>query len=257
MATEATSETDTVALDPPDTIPSNLKYALLLWVPAGSSKPNYARLHRVVPGPRGTLRLAANSDAVDAKALRSMALSLTTAADQNVAVFVRASRVLFEREPLFVWWRPPQRTHVRFNCPELGGVVAGRVPLPGLVFAGCGSRLRIVAVKGTERPTDATETYAAPFFNHYEDAVVCNGSVDLTTVSVAAIDAVEAAYFGSSFTHPNQRAIQTLYRDGIHALWRDLLSGKLKKFPEASLPNYPGRAQRPGTVASFIKESFR
>ena len=47
------------------------------------------------------------------------------------------------------------------------------------------------------------------------------------------INAWNAAFLRSFFTHPNSKGKLVRYRGGAYAFWRDMLDGKFKPFPSA------------------------
>lgn len=139
----------------------------------------------------------------------------------------------------FAWWVPPQVRRVWFRCAELGGEVSAEVPHPGLVFS-IRQRARnrawsVWAVKGTARPTAATELWIAPYFNVWRGGKICTGTVPLPTSPQPAHCAeLTDAFFRSYFTHPNEARIAKC-RAGVFAFWRDMLAGKHRRFPSARL----------------------
>ena len=145
--------------------------------------------------------------------------------------------VLYVDGELLLWWVPPAERHIVFRAPELGAPERGEVvPHPGLVFAASSSVWKVWAVKGKHRPTLQTALFQAPYFNVYEDGDICRGNVqgpDGTTAE--KINAWNAAFFSSFFTHPNSNGKLVRYRGGSYAFWRDMLDGKFTKFPERVL----------------------
>lgn len=139
-----------------------------------------------------------------------------------------------------LWWKKPTTEMVWFNTDdEKDGIGArcGPVPLPGLVFFTNRNNWYVFAVKGNTRPTLETPLFMAPFFNLSEVGLICTGNAELPkTFEVKDIGAYEKTFFTSRFTHPGAKDAElTVYRGGVAALWRRLLSGKAKTFPESSL----------------------
>lgn len=150
--------------------------------------------------------------------------------------------VLYLDGDLIVWWVPPADRHVAFrvgaeHAEAFGGAQRGeQVPHPGLVFAASNAVWRAWAVKGRARPTLGTAIYQAPYFNVDSYGNVCQGSVQVPGGTTAArLDAWNDAFFRSYFTHPNVAGRLVSYRGGAYRLWRDLLDGKYRRFPERVL----------------------
>jgi PRTRC genetic system protein B len=155
---------------------------------------------------------------------------------------------------MLVWWVPPARRHIAFRVSEahakaLGGGERGEVvPHPGLIFRVMKGQWSVWAITGAERPTETTRLYRAPYFNVHDGGAICVGNVTTPDGStVAKIDAWNAAFFGSYFTHPNVAKHLVKFRGGPYALWRSLLNGKHAQFPEKSL------VPLPLTVADILK----
>lgn len=142
------------------------------------------------------------------------------------------------------WWRPPAPARVFFECvndkapAKHLGKVSAITPQPGLVFTLAGDAWHVFAVKGADRPTPATRLYRAPYFNVDEHGYICEGNLSRpASVSAESLARFERAFFDSRFTHTNVRSSKdiTTHKGGIYALWRDLLRGQWKSFPEATL----------------------
>lgn len=138
-----------------------------------------------------------------------------------------------------VWWVPPAKSRIFFDCEEFGGKRSAETPHPGLIFRVSGAReWSVFAVKGKDRPTLDSLIYIAPYFNTYADGAICTGNVTIPSGSAAGkASAWEKAFFDSYFTHPNIQAPNKLveYNGGAYRFWRDMLDGKYKRFPERVL----------------------
>jgi PRTRC genetic system protein B len=145
--------------------------------------------------------------------------------------------VLYMDGDLLLWWVPPMRRHIAFRAPKLGSEECGDVvPHPGLVFVASSAVWAVWAVKGNQRPTPDTALFQAPYFNVWQNGRICQGNVEVPQGTTAEkIDAWNAAFFGSYFTHPNVHKHLVKYRGGAFAFWRDMLDGKFVAFPERVL----------------------
>jgi PRTRC genetic system protein B len=145
--------------------------------------------------------------------------------------------VLYIDGDLLLWWVPPVKRHIMVSAPELGAPERGEiVPHPGLVFAASSSVWKVWAVKGKTRPTLQSALFQAPYFNVWEGGDICRGNVQVPDGTTAEkIDAWNAAFLNSFFTHPNVKAKLVRYRGGAYAFWRDMLDGRFKTFPERVL----------------------
>lgn len=96
-------------------------------------------------------------------------------------------------------WLPPARRTLTF---DLGKRKVSRltVPLPGLVFAGQGTRYYIYAAN--ERPADdGARLYCAPLPNVDGDGKICAGTVKFPTCAANTIAAAANLFFESAFNH--------------------------------------------------------
>ena len=152
-----------------------------------------------------------------------------------------------------IWWRPPAPATVYFDTTKdaagdqpkdktgasLIGKKAGRTPQPGLVFAVTPAGWYVYAVMGSARPTPETKLRRAPYFNVWTSGQICTGNVRLPdSLSPAALQRFERAFFDSEFTHPNVKGKERLvnHPEGAYALWASLFALPAgQAFPEAHL----------------------
>src|ERR1035437_2468687 len=100
------------------------------------------------------------------------------------------------------------------------------LPHPGLVFAACSKVWSVWAVKGDHRPRPDSMLYQAPYFNVWDGGRICQGNVEVPDGTTAEkIDAWNAAFFNSFFTHPNIHKNLAKYRGGAYKFWKDMLAG--------------------------------
>ena len=138
-----------------------------------------------------------------------------------------------------VWWIPAADRTVSFACRdnETIGTRSGKTPHPSLVFAVNEQGWSVYAIKGNKRPTPETRLWQAPYFNTYKSGKICVGSTQTPAgATTILIDGWNKAFFASSFSHPNIHERGYLVKSGSpYDLWRDLLDGKHKAFPQRQL----------------------
>ena len=149
-------------------------------------------------------------------------------------------RLLAVSEHDMVWWMPPAKKTMWFNTNGSDGLgqVCGQAWQPGLVFAAGECGWKVFAVKGVERPGRSEALFQSPHYNVNSEGVVCQGNVDLPEgVGEAVIDQYESVFFRSRFTHPNVHVKRELtrHKGGAGELWKHMMSGGPRKFPQSSL----------------------
>lgn len=218
-----------------------LKSAILLYESNGGGfreKDVYATVHPVERFRKGGPRLAAGIPATP-EACAAFARSIVERA--AFAGWI-AQEILFVGPRTVAWWRPPAPATVFFETEHKEsrrrlGTRQGSTPQPGLVHILKDGDWYVYAVKGTGRPGPRTPLYRAPYFNVWIEGRICEGNVARPgRVTPETLAKFERAFFDSRFTHPNANGRHlTRYRSGVYGLWRDLLDGKHKTFPEAAL----------------------
>ena len=102
-----------------------------------------------------------------------------------------------------VWYTKPQQHQLHFV--ESLNITSGTTALPALVWKASKKELQIFAVRGKTKPKAATPLYHAPFFNIYQKANVCMGTVNVRIRAAATLEEFIAAwqgyFFGSYFSH--------------------------------------------------------
>jgi PRTRC genetic system protein B len=108
--------------------------------------------------------------------------------------------------------------------------------------------LWIRALGINERPKAEASLYIAPYWNCYDNGVVCTGSMRIPREkSVAALEGWERAFFQSEFTHAAGAVKHTNYPGGLLRLWQHIV-GK-DHFPV----RYLVKAKQ--TLAEFISNN--
>ena len=161
-------------------------------------------------------------------------LALLAELGQSLPTEILPECVLARTVDLVVWWVPAQ-TRVMFFANRGGDKALRQLsgkhyPHPPLLFKASGNSLWIRAIADNSRPVASTKLYMAPYWNCYDNAVVCTGTMRIPQEkSVAAIPAWEQSFFQSAFSHAAGVTKHTRYPGGVLALWRSL-QGK-KHFP--------------------------
>lgn len=178
-------------------------------------------------------------------------LDLIASLGASPPVEILPEQVIVRTADTIVWWAAARERTLFFS--DRGGDAAlkrlnGKTyPQPPLVFKACGSHLWIRALAKNERPKATTKLYGAPYWNCYDNGVVCTGSMRVPQErSIAAIDLWEAAFFQSEFSHGAGVRRHTKHRGGLLALWQ-ALQGK-SKFPS----RYLTAAEQ--TLAEFVND---
>ncbi|MBB6323233.1 PRTRC genetic system protein B [Paraburkholderia tropica] len=108
---------------------------------------------------------------------REALLQALRALDENAAAKAAflPSTVLGLTSQAVTWWCAPAPRRVFFRCEELGTRTAV-VPHPGLVFQASIHGFRVFSVKNCDRPGPDTPLFEPPYFNTWNDGLVCIGS---------------------------------------------------------------------------------
>ncbi|MFJ9531230.1 PRTRC system protein B [Herbaspirillum sp. NPDC101396] len=151
------------------------------------------------------------------------ALGASVAAATAFSGFVPAG-MLYTGPNAMAWWCPPLLRHMWFKTSDaIIGEAHASISQPGLVFIAAHGDVHVFAVTGAERPVPDTKLFKAPYFNVWEGGKVCAGNVNFPkTTDASAIDAYERAFFGSRFTHPNDKKLVKWKGGSVH-MWKHLL----------------------------------
>jgi PRTRC genetic system protein B len=179
-----------------------------------------------------------------------MLIDLMVGLGQSVPIEILPERVIVRTLDSIVWWTPAGERIMFFS--DRGDDVAlkkmngKRYPHPPLLFKSSGSHLFVRALFGNQRPKSDAELYTAPYWNCYENGVVCTGTMKIPRdKSVAAIDTWEQSFFQSEFTHGAGVRNHVRYPSGFLAMWKSL-EGK-KNFPSRYL------VEAKQTLADFVR----
>lgn len=94
------------------------------------------------------------------------------------------------------------------------------VPLPPLIWAGCGVGYQVWAVK--QRPGERERLFNAPFPNVYMDGTVCAGNVQFPVCSARTIHAAFELFLKSEFNSDLAANKSEGHPDNVLALWEEL-----------------------------------
>jgi PRTRC genetic system protein B len=204
----------------------------------------FATLHEVVHDGNGA-RLA-EGQLMTAEMLWQMVAGL----GRSTPVEILPERVLVRTWEMIVWWAPAGPRTMFFadrgDDRGLRKMNGKRYPQPPLVFKACGSHLWVRALDRNARPKVDSRMCMAPFWNCYDNGVVCTGSMKIPREkTVAAIDVWENSFFESEFTHASGVRKHTRFPGGLLALWQ-LLEEK-PQFPTKYL------VKLPETLSEFVR----
>lgn len=167
-----------------------------------------------------------------------MLIDLVAGLGRALPLEILPERVMVRTEDVIVWWSPTQKRRMFFSdrtsdakAKLLNG---GIYPHPALVFKASKGHLWVRALGSNQRPTESTNLFIAPYWNCYDNAAVCTGSMRVPEEkSVTAIDLWEQSFFQSEFTHAGGVRRHTKYQRGLLAMWESLKDKE--QFPSAYL----------------------
>jgi PRTRC genetic system protein B len=180
-----------------------------------------------------------------------MLIDVMAGPGRSVPVEILPERVLVRTAEMIVWWTSPGEQTMFFSDrgedPLLTKMNGKRYPQPPLLFKAYGTNLWIRALDKSERPKAETRMCMAPYWNCYDNGVVCTGSMKIPREkSVMAIEAWEQSFFQSEFTNASCTRKHTRFPGGLLAMWQ-FLEGK-KEFPSKYL------VKLPQTLAEFVND---
>jgi PRTRC genetic system protein B len=125
-------------------------------------------------------------------------------------------------QPVLAVYVPARRWRVQLEGGGAAGPIHYRLPLPPLVFAGCGPAYQLWAVK--RRPADEREPlYHAPCPNVHSRGGVCQGNAPFPLCSPQTIQAALTLFMeGSLFNADLSRGKCRSYPDDVRRLWAEL-----------------------------------
>jgi PRTRC genetic system protein B len=157
-----------------------------------------------------------------------MLADVMTGLGRSTPLEILPERVIVRTADMIVWWAPSCERTMFFS--DRGGdaglkkLNGRKYPHPPLLFKASGPHLWIRALAAHERPKAESPLYIAPYWNCYDNGVVCTGSMRIPREkSIAAIDGWERAFFQSEFTHAAGAVKHINYPDGLLGLWQHVM----------------------------------
>ena len=180
-----------------------------------------------------------------------MLIDVMAGLGQSVPVEILPERVLVRTAEMIVWWTTAGERTMFFSDrgedPLLKKMNGKRYPQPPLLFKASGTQLWIRALHQCERPKAQTRMCMAPYWNCYDNGVVCTGTMKIPREkSVSAVETWEQSFFQSEFTHASGTRKHTRFPGGLLALWQ-FLEGK-QEFPSKYL------VKLPQTLEEFVND---
>lgn len=144
----------------------------------------------------------------------------------------RNERVLAGSPARTIWYAPPQKRDVFFNCANSRLMKISGRPMwfPGLIFSAGAKDLKVYAYRSTGRPRRETKLFRAPFWNVFDSDSVCLPSGART--GRHSEEEWEEIFFRSAFSHPGGAVKRTMTR--VEKLFPSLVKSG-QKFPAAEL----------------------
>jgi PRTRC genetic system protein B len=181
-----------------------------------------------------------------------MLIDLMVSLGQSVPIEILPERVIARTLESIVWWTPARERIMFFSDrgddAALKKMNGKRYPHPPLLFKTTGPHVSVRALLENKRPKSESKLYIAPYWNCYENGIVCTGTMKIPREkSVAAIEAWEESFFQSEFTHGAGVRNLVRYPGGFLAMWKSL-DGK-KNFPNRYL------AEAKETLAEFVNSN--
>jgi PRTRC genetic system protein B len=172
----------------------------------------------------------------------AMLIELMTSLGRSVPLEILPERVLVRTDNTIVWWCPAGSKTLFFSDrggdPLMRKLNGKRYPQPPLVFKVSGNQLWLRALSKNVRPRAETRVAMAPYWNCYDNGVVCAGSMTIPNRrSVATIDRWEESFFKSEFTHAAGVQKHCCFPGGLVAMWQSL-EGQ-EEFPARYLRRLP------------------
>src|SRR5258708_20683997 len=135
-----------------------------------------------------------------------MLIDLMVNLGQSVPIEILPERVIVRTMDSIVWWTPARERIMFFSDRGDDAVLkrmnGKRYPHPPLLFKTSRTNLSVRALLDNKRPKSDTKLYIAPYWNCYENGVVCTRTMKITREKpVAAMATCEHTFYESEFTN--------------------------------------------------------
>jgi PRTRC genetic system protein B len=142
-----------------------------------------------------------------------------------------------QQEGYAIWYTPAQPISLLFKKSLT--IPCGKAHVPALVWKAGRDKVSVFALTTTDRPTDNTPLFNAPFFNINADGEVCMGSVDTDFEEDCDLPEFmnqwEHYFFNSYFSH---LIGHSPINGNLVSLWQQLMQSPDQCFPtEVLKPN--------------------
>ena len=135
---------------------------------------------------------------------------------------------------IVVWYSKTQLRNLLFI--ENLGIPNGKANIPPLLWIANRNKISVYAMNTSNRPTEKTSLYHAPFFNVNDNGAVCMGTVDISIKKTASLEefttAWENYFFNSYFSH--LMLSHNPIKGNLVSLWKKLTNTD-KPFPKEKL----------------------
>ena len=167
-------------------------------------------------------------------ALKSLANSYMKSNSTNMEIGgMIASHLLYAinkpGQTVIMWYRPEMKRALNFSA-SLEIKDSTDVHIPAVLFLLVNNTLYVFALMTSERPSNTTKLYNAPFFNTYTDGKVCLGSANVGRYKLATFEKeanrFETGFFMAEQTHGTITSCKT----PLKALWPKVIKSN-KPFP--------------------------
>src|SRR5260221_613618 len=157
-------------------------------------------------------------------------IDLMVGLGQSVPIEILPERVIVRTSNIIIWWIPARERIMFFSDRSDDAVLkkmnGKRYPHPPLLFKTSGTHLAVRALLENRRPKSDSKLYMAPYWNCYQNGVVCTGTMKMPREkSVAATETWEESFFQSEFTHGAGVRNHVRYPGGFLTMWK-FLEGK-------------------------------
>ena len=124
-----------------------------------------------------------------------------------------------------IFWDVKDKRLKKFNAVE--------ILWPNMIFRADKRGLSVWAVKATSNPRQKAKLYKAPFFNVYDNGIICLGSAPNYESNPENIAKIEKAFFNSAFSHGLDNIAKRIkYPGGHNAFWKKYCAECKKKMPQ-------------------------